>query len=130
MSQTHKEKIACPNCGRSSDFICYGSINVTNDPELKQALLNLELSTFVCPKCNHEVHVSYDLLYHDMQKRIFIWLKYPDESGQTIVDPRTEPMFELAQDYQFRVVSNFNDLIEKILIFDESYDDQYIPIEV
>lgn len=128
MSKIYKETITCPNCNKKQDFTCYGSINATSDPDLKQALLNRELTNFVCQKCHNETHVSYDLLYHDMQKKIFIWLKYPDEIGQISIDRRTDPMFELAHDYQFRIVTSINDLIEKILIFDEGYDDLAIEV--
>ena len=79
MSRTHTETIRCPECGESDEFTIYESINVTNDPKLKQALLERELTTFACPKCRYEVQISSDLLYHDMRKKIFVWLKYPDD---------------------------------------------------
>ena len=128
MSKTHIESISCPECGTSADFKVYDSINVSNDPKLKILLLEGELTTFICPNCNYDVQVSSDLLYHDMDKKIFIWLKYPDGNQQPSVDPRAEVILGITEGYNCRLVTSLNDLIEKILVFDDGYDD--LDIEV
>jgi len=128
MSKPHVESLSCPECGHPLEFTCYSSINATHDPALKEGLFRGELTTFNCPACSHQTHISFDVLYHDMQAKIFIWLKHPYEGIQPAVDPLTEPMFELAEGYRFRLVTSFNDLLEKIRLFDDGYDD--VTIEV
>lgn len=123
MSKPYVETLRCPECGRSAEFTCYSSVNATHDPALKGALLRGDLTTFTCQACGHPTNVSFDLLYHDMRRKRFIWLKYPDEGVPPAVDPRTEPMFELAEGYTFRLVTSLNELLEKIRLFDDGYDD-------
>jgi hypothetical protein len=123
MSKPYVETLRCPECDCSTEFTCYSSVNATHDPALKEALLRGELTRFTCPGCGHPTNVSFDLLYHDMRGKRFIWLKYPDEGVPPAVDPRTEPMFELAEGYTFRLVTSLNELLEKIRLFDDGYDD-------
>ena len=128
MSKTHIESIACPECGTTDDFTIYDSINISTDPELKESLLERELTTFICPNCRYEVQISSDLLYHDMRQNIFIWLKYPDGDEQPSIDPRAESVLRIMEGYKCRLVTNLNDLIEKILVFDDGYDDLEIEV--
>ncbi len=132
MSKAFRESLQCPGCGKPFEFLCYASVNATEDPKLKAALLRGELSTFRCPSCRLETNISYDLLYHDMRAKFFIWLRYPEEQGGSRpIDPRTDPMFKILQiqdDYQFRVVRSLNDLIEKIRLVDDGHDDLVIEV--
>jgi len=79
MSRSHQKTISCPNCGEQRGFTVWDSINVTVDPNLKQSLLNGELTTFVCNRCGEGANVTYDLLYHDMEKSLAIWLVENDD---------------------------------------------------
>jgi len=128
MTLPGEQEITCPSCGAVSSFTIFDSINVTNEPELKQMLLRRELMTFCCQDCMHEVEFEYDLLYHDMEASTMIWLKHVDEGERPVIDSTVMPRIDFIQGYRFRLVASLNQLIEKIQIFDDGYDD--IVIEV
>jgi predicted RNA-binding Zn-ribbon protein involved in translation (DUF1610 family) len=65
-------KIDCPKCGINQTVTIWDSINVTEDPDLKEKLLKGEINIFRCQKCGDEAVIPMPLLYHDMEKRFFI----------------------------------------------------------
>lgn len=127
MSHPSEQTIQCPGCGREQSFVVWDSINVTLDPDLKTKLINGELTQFRCEACRHESPVSYKLLYHDMEKRLMIWL-IPDSSDTDLGKQDAKLMKSMTAQYQCRVVRTQNDLIEKILIFDAGLDDRVITV--
>jgi hypothetical protein len=95
------------------------SINITLDPSLKKSLLRGDLHRFTCKTCGWSCPVVYPLLYHDMSKRLMIWL-WPDAS------PPSTPALPFADDYKLRLVGSRNELIEKVRIFDHGLDDRVV----
>lgn len=126
MSKFHKEILTCTCCLNQQPFTIWDSVNVSVDPELKQALINGELTEFVCQKCGNKTHVEYDCLYHDMEKSLAIWLKYPEDDGSFSVEHFLK--FPFGKKYIYRVVNSFHDLIDKILIFDDGFSDYNIEL--
>jgi hypothetical protein len=63
------------------------------------------------------------MLYHDMQKRLmfWLWLEPGDPDLSSVPFPPN-----LLKEYQFRIVTSRNQLIEKIRIFDSALDDRII----
>lgn len=122
MSMPIELRIACPDCGAEQRFVVWESLNVTLDPDRKQELLNGELTQLVCAQCGWSGEVVYPMLYHDMAKRLMILLAPPGD------EPPIEalPLVELIRDYDLRVVTTRNELVEKILIFDAGLDDRVV----
>jgi hypothetical protein len=84
-------------------------------------------------QCGEEAHVEHDLLYHDMVKRLAIWLKYPDDKRSFREHDQGSDIFPkigtaTGARYTCRAVASFHDLLEKILLFDDGYSD--IAIEL
>lgn len=79
MSKRKSVKITCPKCKKESDYQIWESINVQIDPDMKEKVLNGEAFLFKCPDCGEEVYVFYSVLYHDMQKKMMIYLLPDDE---------------------------------------------------
>jgi hypothetical protein len=88
----------------------------------KQALLKGELTRSVCSKCGVAVEVVYPLLYHDSAKKLMIWRVI---EGQQL-DNAAMSGGAFMRDYQFRIVTNRNHLVEKILIFGHGLDDRVV----
>ena len=73
MSMHSVEKITCV-CGRKSDFKYYASVNVDADPNLKEKVLKRKINNFKCRQCGYEQELAGRFLYHDMKKRLLIWV--------------------------------------------------------
>lgn len=129
MSLGEEQPISCSRCRQEQPFTVWSSVNVTEDPKLKDQLLTHELTTFRCSRCGHEAHVAFDLLYHDMDKRLAIWLKYPDDTGRFGVDPLARDLFAaITDEYTCRRVPSFQELLEKILVFDSGLNDYAVEL--
>lgn len=129
MSFSRSETIECPRCGRAQEISVWTSVNVTTDPDLKREVLDGNVARFKCRTCRHSTKIEYDLLYHDMTKRLYVWLKYPDEDGFFGVDPAAAALSEvLGEAYIRRVVPSYEELVEKIKIADAGLDDFEIEI--
>lgn len=73
-----KIEIQCPRCGKKQETPVWRSLNATDDPEAKQALLEGRVNVFHCPKCALEAPIGIDLLYHDMEREFWVEF-YPFE---------------------------------------------------
>lgn len=129
MSSSVQESVICPKCKHRQDFTYWTTLNVTVDPSLKSQLLDRRLTTFKCEICRHEVRMAYDMLYHDMRKPLAIWLKWPDEDGTFgVYKPAADYFAAIAPNHICRVVPSFEELVEKVQIFDDGYDDLEIEL--
>lgn len=137
MSKRNTVKITCPKCKKESDFLIWESINILLDPEMKERILNGEAFLFKCPDCGNEVYVNYPVLYHDMEKKMMIYLLPDDEkeikSAAKFMSEMNSKNAELdlsflADGYSNRIVTSLRELQEKIYISDAGYDDRIIEI--
>lgn len=132
MSRAVEESIRCPSCGNEQPFVLWQSLNVTLDPEKKQELLEGRLTRFTCGKCGQYTEVVYRLLYHDMERRLMVWLVPPDPDGPPAEEPAEALSGPIGQDmrstYTFRRVASRNELVEKVHVADAGLDDGLIEI--
>lgn len=130
MSSSHKEMITCPTCGHQQPFEVWDSLNASNNPELKEKLMHGDLTTMVCEECQAAVFVKFDMIYHDLDEKLMILLRYPDENGDVPeFDPESLGLVKaMGDEYILRSVYNFPDLLEKIRIFDDGFDDVTLEI--
>lgn len=63
MSKVYSETINCPKCNKELNVNIYSSINVNFDSELKDKLLNGELTNVPCD-CGLVISLNYPILYH------------------------------------------------------------------
>ena len=135
MSINVKQSIKCPKCAQMSDITVWTSITVKDSPDLKADLLKGKINIFRCPSCSHMGLMPSPMLYHDEDKRLMI-------SFSPCSDPvLKEQLFEniersskesgeldKLEGYNLRFITDYNELLEKILIFDNGLNDK--PIEV
>lgn len=74
MSLPKETTVTCDQCHKAHPFTDWESLNVTLDAECKQQLLKGQLTQFTGPACGWSGEVLYPMLYHDMEKRLMIWL--------------------------------------------------------
>jgi hypothetical protein len=127
MTRVSEEILTCPNCGHEQPFTHYDSVNVSLDLDLKERLLSRELTTFCCSECGTAAEVVAPMLYHDMNQQLMIWLIPGDDPVPP--DPfESGPLSILSGGLKSRCVRSFNELVEKIRLFDDGLDDRIIEL--
>ena len=121
MSITAEAIAPCSKCGTQHKITIYRSINTAENPEIKEKLKDGSLFVWECPECHQKNLAKYEILYHDPEKKIMIWLLPSGdlpESQMNAIKNHTEAM----GNYTLRRVSDTGSLMEKILIFDAGLD--------
>ncbi len=129
MSQSAVTTLTCPHCRHSQHFTVWHSVNVSQDPELKPRVLDRSLTTFTCEECGGTASIEQDLLYHDMDRRLMILRR----SGRGEPAELTDKSFGLLNTlsgnaYAFRLVATMNELVEKVLIWEDNLDDRTVEV--
>ena len=118
----------CTSCGEAHTVQTYGSINVSEDPSLKENVKDGSLFVWECPHCGQLNLAKYPTLYHDPENKVMIWLLPTGE----VLDPGTESGMEAVakelDDYTLRRVDDIGSLIEKVNIFDADLNDMVIEM--
>lgn len=138
MSKLDRTSGSCGNCGEEVDVEYWSSVNIKLDPTLKQKMLDYELNIFECPKCKSRSILPFDLLYHDMDKRLWFQLTFAEEIDASL-NQQNELIKEMKEltgnvgelmsvDYTRRLVTSYEQLVEKVLIFDEGLDDRTLEL--
>jgi len=129
MSKLKLESLSCPRCNHAQKVPTWDSINVTLNPQLKMDLFANKINTTICGQCGYHSLIGKDLLYHDMQMGVMIFERY---SSHDIMDELETLKQHCARhafrDYRFRIVKSRRGLIEKILIFQDGFDDRVVEL--
>lgn len=111
----------CNNCGAQHKVNTYSSINVSNDPDLKSAVLNGSLFIWECPHCGKKNLINAPLVYIDAKEQLIIILSKEYIS------------FDSPQEGEFagfttRQVQTPGALIELVKIYDAGLDDEVLDL--
>jgi len=71
-------QLQCPACGTPFRTGIYTLLDVTEQPELKAALLSGQLNVAVCPNCRTASMLAAPLIYHDGNKQLCL-VYFPQE---------------------------------------------------
>lgn len=94
-------QITCPNCGTNYQTNIHTIVDVTQQPELKQALLSGRLNVASCPRCGLTTMLGTQLVYHDATKQLYL-VYIPQE-------------LNLSQEQQERLVGETTSLLMRSL---------------
>lgn len=122
MSTSVTKSVSCPNCAVPHDMEIYTSINVLDNPELKDRILNEDLFDFRCERCGYTCQITYPLVYHDPTLGFMVVLYSQGQSGNTAEPPSS------LRNVVKRRVDSLARLKEKILIFDSGFNDVAIEL--
>jgi hypothetical protein len=129
MSQSAVTTVSCPQCRHGQEFTVWHSVNVSQDPELKPRVLDRSLTTFTCEKCGATASIEQDLLYHDMDRRLMILRHARHDAPEELGDKSLGLLSALgASAYACRLVRTMNELVEKVLIWEDNLDDRSIEV--
>ena len=62
MSNVISKEVTCPKCNHTQGAHLYISINASNDPQFKNALLSGKILKYRCESCGYEARYTYPLL--------------------------------------------------------------------
>lgn len=135
MSLNSKQKLKCSGCGQLHDIMVWNSVTADDSADLKEEILKGNLNIFKCPDCGFRAVMNVPMLYEDKAKRLFIsFVPGTDENMLTnAFENMTESMKESGEidnyeGFNLRFVSDYNTLMEKILIWDSGLWDKAIEI--
>ena len=135
MSLNKKQSLPCPKCGQLTDTTVWNVITVKDSPDLKKDLLRGKVNFFVCSSCGYRALMPNAILYHDEDKKLlfsFSPCNSPVKTQELFdkVCENAEQSGELKklEGYNLRFITNINDLMEKIVIFDFGLNDKVIEV--
>lgn len=124
------KKIKCPVCGAEQEVTVWESVNVSEAPDLKADILSRKVNIFECSECSAAALVPAMLLYTDEQKKLMIYFApcREDEKKNVYSElvKNTKEEIKTLDKYNLRFVTDYNDFMEKILIYDNALDDKVI----
>ncbi|CAN5349355.1 hypothetical protein BH11PLA2_BH11PLA2_38040 [soil metagenome] len=113
MSLSMPEEVRCGHCGHTETVEIHRSVNVSQNPDLKDRIRDLSLNRHECGGWGGIDELGDHLLYHDMHRRIMI----STSTGGIPNVPRRMGAYTL------RAVPDLPTLAEKMALFDDGFDD-------
>lgn len=120
--------LTCPYCQHQQRFEVYPQINVSNEPALKNMVMNFELFKDQCESCSNIIPLAYQTMYHDFDQKLLVFLDPTQQLSASEVDDMIEKEFGELSDYTIRLVSTPDELKEKIMLRDSHIDDRVLEL--
>lgn len=119
-----KYAAACCKCGKETTIDIFRSVNVSEDPQMKDKVKSGAAFMWTCPHCGTRNLVRYEMLYHDPARKLMLWL-LPDEQMEAKAAEMAaiEKAVESMGNYTLRRCSDAGSVIEKILIDEAGLSD-------
>lgn len=118
MSLSKVIEINCPKCNKNQEFKIFQSINVTEDKKLKDMVFSRSIFKFQCNNCKTESLIEYPFIYHDYDKKFFV---YFDSSK------KFENVIE-TEGYKTKTAGNYLEFLEIIRILEDGLEEEQINI--
>lgn len=122
MSIINEALAPCSKCGQQHKIIIYKSINISDNPELKDKVKDGSLFLWECPHCGQVNLAKYETLYHDPAAKLMVWLVPAGEVSEAQMKAITMHTKAMGG-YTLRIVCDMGSLMEKVLIADAGLDD-------
>lgn len=135
MSINTKQNVKCPECGQMGDITVWSSITVKDSEDLKKDFLAGKVNIFRCASCGHMGLMPTPLLYNDEDKKLMI--SFSPCTDDAVAKKQYDEICRASKDsgemkalegYNLRFVTDYNEMLEKILIFDNGLNDKAIEI--
>jgi hypothetical protein len=129
---SNREFQLCCSCGYEFKATLWDALNVTENKKLKPQLLNGDINVIKCKKCNKRSYIEKDVLYHDMDKKLWVQM-FPQADRSKWHELEEEQQIQVkkrvkSDTYHFRMAFGREELLEKIRIFDANLDDRAIEL--
>ncbi len=124
---TTQGRAECSNCGQPHTLTVYRSINVAEDPALRDKVKDGSLFVWECPHCGKNNLARYETLYHDPERKLMVWVAPSGDVSETQMQAISNHTKAMGG-YELRLAADSGDLIEKILIDEAGLDDVVVEI--
>jgi len=112
----------------------YDAINLADDPALKETLLANQINVLECPSCGFSFRIDKNLLYHDPEKHLMIYLfDCSWEDYEAAQNEFLETIKGISQALpadvtppQVHLVINRNELVERIFLHEAGLNERII----
>ncbi len=111
--------LQCPRCGESHNVETFTSVNTAKDPDLKARVKDGSLFVWECPHCGAKNLIKGELLYHDPEEKLMVWLLPEGARPPGAVEEAVKQL----EGYTLRRVADAGSLIEKVNIHEAGLDD-------
>lgn len=124
-SQFIKQTFHCPVCLNEELMTAWTLVHAQADPDLKDRLLRKTLQLHPCSNCGREFQIESGLVYLDSEQKFLIAYE-PDLENPAAWQPYD--LDHAQPDWTIRLVTDQNQLIEKVHIFDSGLDDRLVEL--
>jgi hypothetical protein len=122
MSIINEALAPCTKCGQQQKVTVYRSINISENPEVKDKVKDGSLFLWECPHCGQVNLARYETLYHDPAAKLMVWLIPEGEISETQMQAITMHTKAMGG-YTLRRVNDMGSLMEKVLINESGLND-------
>ncbi len=133
MANFEMKYMTCPVCKSQQTMKIYTDVDATSNKKLREKIMLNKLLEFSCKTCGYTDQNFYPFLYTDLEDKILVW-HIPDATGENIeeivkeINDNHELEERENEEFQFRVVTDYNSLKEKIIIRNTKLDDRYVEV--
>jgi hypothetical protein len=132
MSIARPYPIRCPKCGAEAEVRLYDSINVVEDPQLREDLMANRLNAVTCPACSFQYRVDKPLLYVDPARKFAVWWTPEGGADPAKADDEYRRMQTSIQeapgrlDLKLHLVHERVELVERIFLLEAGLDERLV----
>lgn len=127
MAITTEALAPCSKCGQKNKITIYKSINISENPALRDKVKDGSLFLWECPHCGQVNLARYETLYHDPERKLMVWLMPEGEISETQMNAITMHTKAMGG-YTLRRVNDMGSLMEKVLINEAGLDDAVLEM--
>ena len=141
MSTWHDEEIACPFCGVTQVVKVATGLHISRLPHIREKVIRGELHRFACSSCAREIEVRQRVIYTDFDRGHWIevwpaqdiaqWRELAPACQaryQQAVERGAPILRERVRDFRVRLVFGYDELREKLVLWDAGFDDVAVEI--
>ena len=134
--------VDCPQCQAKGQYCLHESFNTQVDPEGAQKALTGEAFAFVCQKCGAKTYVNHGFLFNDPALQLMVrYVACEDEIEPAVKmfndirhaepnedNPAKQLMANLMSQFTLRIVTQHEEVTEKVAIAKAGYDDRVMEL--
>lgn len=121
MSQITTHSVTCPYCGYVRNIAVTEKVNLDSITDNKEKVMNKTFFKFKCSECNKSFQAEYSVLFENLENNQLIYFILPKDKSRIKKVENMAVVNSLGK--RLRIVNNQNELLEKILINQDSLDD-------
>lgn len=125
MSMSREDSFTCPHCEETGPLTVWGSVNVTQNPDVRRQVEDLSLFEWTCPNCGKVSLVLHPCMYHDMENEFMVWFA-PDKEEDDVLEQMAE--FSRLDHYRLRTTHTPNEFREKVNVLERGLDDRAVEL--